>query len=135
MKNTRVLLILALAIISGLGAGYSALQYLDDRPGPLMAAGTNDLETQPVVLASRDLPLGKVLEEADLVVVEWPAQTVPAGFASSQQELVGRSLIADIRPERIYHLASKPMRPCWPRNWPIPDSTASSPSSRRACGP
>ena len=32
MKNTRMLLVLALAIIFGLAAGYSALQYLSDQP-------------------------------------------------------------------------------------------------------
>ncbi len=40
MKNTRMLLILALAIISGLAAGYSALRYLGDRPCPSRPPGT-----------------------------------------------------------------------------------------------
>jgi pilus assembly protein CpaB len=53
--------------------------------------------TQPVILASRDLSLGKVLEEADLMVVEWPAKTVPEGYAASVQELVGRSLIDNVQ--------------------------------------
>ena len=97
MKNTRVLLIVALAVISGLGAGYSALRYLSDRPTPLPGVGTGKQETQPVVLASRDLPLGKVLEEADLMIVEWPANAVPAGYAGSVQELVGRSLMTNVQ--------------------------------------
>jgi pilus assembly protein CpaB len=50
-----------------------------------------------VVLASRDLSLGSVLEAGDLRVVEWPASVVPAGFSSSREELVGQSLIADIQ--------------------------------------
>lgn len=95
MKNTRMILLLALAIISGLAAGYSALRYLNDRPVPLDSAG--DGETVPVVLAGRDLALGEVLENADLRVVEWPASVVPVGFSSSREELVGQAIITDIQ--------------------------------------
>jgi pilus assembly protein CpaB len=96
MKTTRVLLILALAVISGLAAGYAALRYLSDRPMPVVVSSARG-ETVPVVLAARDLPLGSVLEDADLRVVDWPAGVVPAGFAGSREELVGRSLIAEVR--------------------------------------
>lgn len=95
MKSTRMIFILTLAIISGLAAGYSALRYLNDRPVPL--ATTGDGETVPVVLAGRDLFLGDVLEAGDLRVVEWPANVVPAGFASSQEELIGQALITDVQ--------------------------------------
>jgi len=94
--NTRLLLILALATIFGLAAGYSALRYLGNRP-EIVPASTGAGETVPVVLASRDLPLGTVVEETDLQVVQWPAGAVPLGYASSVEELVGRSLIADIQ--------------------------------------
>jgi len=96
MKNTRMLLILALAVICGLGAGYSALQYLNDRPSAVLPAGSGNPETEPVVLASRDLTLGAVLTEADLLTVEWPAKAVPTGYSSSPEELVGRSLVANV---------------------------------------
>ena len=39
MKNTRVLLIFALAAIFGLAAGYSALNYLRNRPAVVELAG------------------------------------------------------------------------------------------------
>jgi len=94
MQNTRMLLILALAIVCGLAAGYAALQYLDDRPPTIVA--TAEGETVPVVLASQDLPLGTVLAEEDLRVVEWPAGAVPIGFANTRAELVGESLIHDV---------------------------------------
>lgn len=95
MKNTRMLLVLALAVISGLGAGYSALQYMNDRPTPLVTSG--DREFLPVVLANTDLPIGKVLEPGDLRVVEWPAGSIPEGFAGSREEVVGRSIISDLQ--------------------------------------
>jgi len=106
MKNTRMLLIMALAIIFGLGAGYSALNYLGENSTPLLPSGNGSGDSQPVVLASRDLPLGTVLEEADLMVVDWPGATLPAGFASSSEELLGRSLIANVLTNEVI-LATK----------------------------
>lgn len=95
MKMTRVLLILALAGISGLAAGYAALQYLSNRPMPVTVTSSRG-ETVPVVLASRDIPLGRVLEDEDLRVVEWPAAALPEGFIGSKEELIGRSLITSV---------------------------------------
>ena len=95
MKNMRMLLILALAIVSGLAAGYAALQYLDDRPPTIVT--TDEGETVPVVLAARDLPLGSVLREDDLRVVEWPSGAVPMGFANTREELLGEALIGPVQ--------------------------------------
>lgn len=105
MKTTRVLLILALAVISGLAAGYAALRYLSDRPMPVTMSSSRG-ETVPVVLASQDLPLGRVLEDSDLRVVDWPSGAVPEGFATSKEELVGRSLVDNVQTNEAI-LASK----------------------------
>jgi len=105
MKMTRVLLILSLALLSGLAAGYAALRFLSDRPTPVTVSSSRG-ETVPVVLAALDLPLGRVLEDSDLRVVDWPAGVVPVGFAGSKDELVGRSLITDIQTNEAI-LASK----------------------------
>ena len=94
MKNLRTLLILVLAILSGLAAGYAALQYLSDRPPQIVA--TAEGETVPVVLAAGDLSLGTVLGEDDMRVVEWPAGAIPTGFANSPEELVGQALIVNV---------------------------------------
>lgn len=104
MKTTRVLLILALALLSGLAAGYAALRYVSGRPTAVAASSRG--ETVPVVLASQDLPLGRVLEEEDLRVVQWPAGALPTGFAGSKEELMGRSLISDVKTNEAI-LASK----------------------------
>jgi len=95
MKSTRLLLILALATLFGLAAGYSALRYLSERPTPVVT--TSRGQTVPVVLAAQDLPLGTILEDQHVKVVEWPAGAVPEGFAATREELVGRSLIAEVR--------------------------------------
>jgi pilus assembly protein CpaB len=94
MTNTRTLLVAALAILFGGAAGYSALRYLSSRPAVVQVGARG--EAASVVLASRDLALGRVLEEADLQIVEWPAGAVPAGFAGSKEEVIGRSLISNV---------------------------------------
>lgn len=104
MKSTRLLLILALAVVLGLAAGYSALRYLGDRPTPVVPTARR--EVVPVVLAAQDLPLGTILEDSHLKTVDWPAGAVPPGFAGTREELVGRSLITDVRTNEAI-LASK----------------------------
>lgn len=99
MKNSRLLLIAALAIILGLAAGYTALRYLNDRPSVVQVAGRGDLAS--VVLASRDLPIGTVLEESDLRVVDWPAGAVPVGFFDSKEGVMGRSLISGVQMNEV----------------------------------
>lgn len=95
MKKKRTLLVLLLAIVSGSLAGYSALRYLQDRPAPLLVASTPE-QSQSVVVASRDLPLGAKLTENDVQIVAWPSSAVPVGYATSPAEVVGRSLISDL---------------------------------------
>jgi pilus assembly protein CpaB len=98
MKSSRWILFLALAIISGLGAGYSALRYLSNRSpqlAPALSGGRQ--ESRSVVLASRDLALGTVLEAADLIVVDWPGMVLPEGYATAAEQVVGRSLVAEVR--------------------------------------
>lgn len=97
MKSSRWILFLALAIISGLGAGYSALQYLRNRSPQLAPALSGRQESRSVVLASRDLPLGRVLEEGDLLVVDWPGPVLPEGYATAIDQVMGRSLVTEVR--------------------------------------
>lgn len=95
MRNTRLFLILAVAIISGLVAGYSAIRYLRERPTPLIQTETRDV--QPVIVAARDLSLGQTVVEEDLRIVDWPTTALPAGYASTTDELVGRSLVYNVQ--------------------------------------
>jgi pilus assembly protein CpaB len=48
-----------------------------------------------LVLAVKDLEIGKVLREDDVKLTDWPG-SVPAGSASRVQDLVGRGVIAPI---------------------------------------
>jgi pilus assembly protein CpaB len=48
-----------------------------------------------LVLAAKDLEIGRVLKEEDVKVADWPG-AVPQGAASRLQDLVGRGVIAPI---------------------------------------
>jgi pilus assembly protein CpaB len=104
MKSKRMFLILTLAIAFGLAAGYSTLLFLRDRTTPFTPAQSR--EAQQVVLAVGDLSLGTVLTEDNVRMVDWPGEAVPVGFARSPEEVVGRSLIADVQTNEVI-LASK----------------------------
>lgn len=95
MRRKRTLLALALAIVSGLVAGIATIRYLEDRPTSLLAS-ESEAETQPVAVAARDLGVGDVLEAEDVKLVDWPAGSVPSGYAGSSSEVIGRSLIAEV---------------------------------------
>lgn len=89
----RVVIILALALISGGLAAYLAFTYLreppaDEEGGP---AATTD-----VVVAAQPMNVGHVLSEEDVKVVEWPGQSLPTGYATSVSEVVDRGLITPV---------------------------------------
>jgi pilus assembly protein CpaB len=50
-----------------------------------------------VMIAARDLPVGHLLQQEDMRVLEWPVGAVPDGFARDPSEVVGRGLIASVR--------------------------------------
>lgn len=96
MRGRRALIVMALAIVSGGIAGYSALRFLQQRPTRLVAAEPVR-SARPVVVAARDLPLGSVVREDDVRLVDWPSHAVPQGYAGSLSDVLGRGLITDIR--------------------------------------
>ena len=49
------------------------------------------------VVAAKDLPVGAVLSEQDVRVVDWPGNAVPAGLISSPQDAVGRGLMSPVK--------------------------------------
>jgi pilus assembly protein CpaB len=96
MKRRKILISLALAIFSGILAGYSALRYLEERPAALVASEPRD-EGAPIVIAANDLEVGAVVREEDVRLVRWPSDAVPEGYATSASEVVGRGVITPVR--------------------------------------
>lgn len=96
MKKKRTFVILLLAVLSGSVAAISALRYLQNRPAPVLAANTAPA-TRGVVVAARDVPLGTRLTVDDLQVIQWPANSLPAGIATTPGEVTGRTVITDLQ--------------------------------------
>lgn len=94
MRRRKRWLIVALALGSGLLSGYLTLAYVRRPPPPLQASEPARVE---VAVAARDLPEGTLLRREDVAVVPWPGDAVPAGYAGSAGEVVGRGLISEVR--------------------------------------
>lgn len=92
MKQKRFVLVLILALVSGGLAGLLALNYLGERT-PIAAA---EAPKRQVVVAVRDMPLGSVVTERDIRLVDWPAGAVSANYFSAPSEVVGRGLITPV---------------------------------------
>lgn len=93
-RKRRKWIALVMALVSGGAAGWLALGYLDQRPlTPSAAAAAK--ESSRVVVAARDLELGRVLTAADMKLIDWPG-AVPPGYAVSVDEIVGRGLIQHV---------------------------------------
>lgn len=86
-------ILLLLAMISGGAAGYLALTYLRE----IRSVRTPSVSRAQVAVAARDLPVGALLTEGDVKLVEWPAEAMPAGYVGSSASLVGRGLIMAVR--------------------------------------
>lgn len=93
MKQHRTLIVMTVAVITaGLAAlgVYQAVQRLPVRKV--------EMETVPVVVATRAIPLGTRLTTDDLKVVAWPARTQMPGAFSNVPALLDRGVIAPIGP-------------------------------------
>lgn len=67
------------------------------RPPPPAPDGPTPAASSPVTVAARDLAPGTLLTSADLSVVEFPAELVPAGIGDRPTDLLGRVLAGGLR--------------------------------------
>lgn len=93
MRKRRPWFMLVLALTSGVVAALLALRYLRERTTPLMAS---EPRTASIVLSARNLPVGALVTERDVKVVNWPATTVPSGYVRSVKDAVGRGVITPL---------------------------------------
>jgi pilus assembly protein CpaB len=92
--RTRSLVLLFLALASGGIAAWLSLGYLRKEAQPLLSAQT---VSGKAVLAARDLPVGTVVTERDIRVVDWPGNAIPPGLATNPQEVIGRGVMGPMR--------------------------------------
>lgn len=93
MNRKKVLTVLFFAVLCAAVATYLALAYLRQPAGPAIANAA-ELSVIDVVVATKDLDLGTVLNEEHLKVVEWPATAMPDGYSGSPVEVIGRGLLS-----------------------------------------
>jgi len=91
MARVRIFIVLLLAVGVGGMFAYGTYAYVQSVP----KAGPG-IPTRSVVVASTDLDLGADLTRDDLKVVQWPANSAPAGAFSDPKELMGRGLIMPV---------------------------------------
>jgi pilus assembly protein CpaB len=89
--NRRFVAVLFFAFIVATGASVTLYRLTSNRSQPARAAAP----TVKLVLASRDLELGTVLREGDLVLSDWPGEA-PTGASSHTQDVVGRGVLTKI---------------------------------------
>src|SRR5918994_261839 len=90
MRN-RIFAVLALAILAGGGLAYGTYSAINGQPVKTVTA-----PTQPVVVASANLPLGAELKKEDLTVVNFPAGQAPEGTFSKPSDIYGLGLIVSM---------------------------------------
>jgi pilus assembly protein CpaB len=90
MRN-RIFAVLALAILAGGGLAYGTYNAINAQPTKTVSA-----PTQPVVVASANLPLGTELKKEDLSVVNFPVGQAPEGTFSKPSDIFGRGLIVSM---------------------------------------
>jgi pilus assembly protein CpaB len=84
---------LVLALVSGGAAGYLALGYMNRPLSPRLASAN---ATTHIVVAARDLALGTMLAPGDVKTIDWPSLTVPPGYATREDEVLGHGLITPV---------------------------------------
>ena len=90
MRN-RIFAVLTLAVLAGGGLAYGTYNAINAQPVKTVSA-----PTQPVVVASADLPLGAELKKEDLTVVNFPVGAAPEGSFSKPADIYGRGLIVPL---------------------------------------
>jgi pilus assembly protein CpaB len=104
MRN-RIFAVFAVAILAGGGLAYGTYNAINAQPVKTVSA-----PTQPVVVASADLPLGAELKKEDLTVVNFPVGAAPEGAFAKPADVIGRGLIVSMVKSEIVlnaKLASK----------------------------
>ena len=91
MARIRLFAVFAIAIVAGGTFAFATYRYIQDRPAPGVA-----MQTHPVVIAAANLDIGTELRREDVKVIDWPAESVPAGTFSNPQDVIGRGLIQPV---------------------------------------
>ena len=84
MAAKRYSLVFYSALVVALGATYAVYRVIES------TKASNRIATAPIVVATVDLPEGKVIDRIELAVAEWPLQTIPPGAYARLDSVAGR---------------------------------------------
>jgi len=90
-RRTRHLVVVAVAVLTATIASFGVFRAVERMPG---RAGQGARQT--VVVASRSMPIGTALTEADLKVVGWPAGSLVPGAVAATADVVNLGLIVGV---------------------------------------
>jgi pilus assembly protein CpaB len=93
MKRKRLLIMVGLALLSGLAAAYIAIDYLATQRPTII---TPQRTAVKAAVAARDLALGAVVTAEDVRLLDWPGEMLPAGYVATAEAVVGRALIRPV---------------------------------------
>ena len=88
-------LLLVVAIASGLLAALLAVRYLRSQATPLLEG--RPVSSGKALVAIRDLPVGTVVADKDLRLIDWPGDAVPQGLMTDPRTVVGRGVLGPMR--------------------------------------
>ena len=83
--SIRTILVVLLAVMFGLSAAWGVNQLRR----PVVVEGKAD--TTPIVVAALDIPRGQMLQETDVVLRDWPKDSLPEGAITNMADAVSRS--------------------------------------------
>ncbi len=91
----QALLLVIFAVAAGSLAAFLATRMLRS-PTPVAEDG-QELRVVSVAVAERDMQPGERVRAEDVRLLEWPSTNIPAGYSTSEAEVVGRGLLAPVR--------------------------------------
>src|SRR5690242_487809 len=89
MRRSRPWLMLAVALASGGLAAFFAMRYLREQATPLAAATP---KSSKIAVAARLLPLGSVIGERDVKMIDWAGSALPVGYVANPADAAGRGV-------------------------------------------
>ncbi len=96
-KINPLFIMIVIALILGLIAATGIWQYLNKTQQKVKELTV----TRSVVIAAKQIPAGKKIEETDLAIKELPAQAVPKDYPSSIDSLKGRLVMSTIQADEV----------------------------------
>jgi pilus assembly protein CpaB len=90
-RQTRTLIVLAVAVVAATVASYGTYRALSRVPQRPV-----ELPTRKAVIAARQMPLGTMITRDAVKLVDWPERTPLQGGFSNIDDVVNRGLIASV---------------------------------------